>query len=81
MLEAGSGGLYSLIIFDYSAQLTSIKGYTVIGLDLEGHGRSDGILVYIPSFLRMAEGAHEVFQSFRGTYTGQKWFLAGEVSD
>ena len=55
------------------------EGFTVIGLDLEGHGRSDGILVYVPSFLRLVEGAFEAFQSRRSNYPNQTWFLCGEV--
>ena len=55
------------------------EGYTVIGVDLEGHGLSDGILVYIPSFTRLVEGAFEAFQSRREKYSNQKWFISGEV--
>jgi len=49
-------------------------------VDLEAHGRSDGILVFITDFERLVTGAFEYFQKRKTeAYSGQKSFLMGEV--
>jgi acylglycerol lipase len=55
------------------------EGFTCIAVDLEGHGLSDGLLAYIPSFENMVTGAYEVFEKRKEeVFKNQKSFLVGE---
>jgi len=58
------------------ARLCSEGKYKVISLDLEGHGHSDGLGVYIPVFDDLCQGAYEVFTSFSSSAPFS--FLMGE---
>jgi alpha-beta hydrolase superfamily lysophospholipase len=41
-------------------------GYAVFGMDVEGHGKSDGLQAYIPSFNDIVDDCIAYFKSIRG---------------
>lgn len=41
-------------------------GYAVFGMDVEGHGKSDGLQAYIPSFNDIVDDCIAHFKSIRG---------------
>ncbi len=43
-------------------------GYAVFGLDVEGHGKSDGLHAYIPSFNNIVDDTISYFKSVRGLF-------------
>ncbi len=43
-------------------------GYAVFGLDVEGHGKSDGLQAYIPSFNNIVDDTISYFKSVRGLF-------------
>ncbi|GBG59225.1 hypothetical protein CBR_g32242 [Chara braunii] len=56
------------------------NGYAVFGMDYEGHGLSEGLHAYIPSFNTLVEDCIEHFQMIkeRSEYSGKKCFLFGD---
>jgi acylglycerol lipase len=55
-------------------------GYAVFGLDVEGHGKSDGLQAYIPSFNNIVDDTISYFKSVREReeYKNKARFLYGE---
>jgi acylglycerol lipase len=41
-------------------------GYAVFGIDVQGHGKSDGLQAYIPSFNDVVDDCIVFFKSIRG---------------
>jgi len=59
-------------IVDFDSAGTGIRlaqaGYAVFGLDVEGHGKSDGLQAYIPSFNNIVDDTISYFKSVRGLF-------------
>lgn len=59
-----------MVDFDFAG--TGIRlaqaGYAVFGLDVEGHGKSDGLQAYIPSFNNIVDDTISYFKSVRGLF-------------
>ncbi|CAM6033145.1 unnamed protein product [Sphagnum compactum] len=55
-------------------------GYAVFGIDVQGHGKSDGLQAYIPSFNDVVDDCIVFFKSVRETkdYINKARFLYGE---
>ncbi|CAK9201129.1 unnamed protein product [Sphagnum troendelagicum] len=55
-------------------------GYAVFGMDVEGHGKSDGLQAYIPSFNDIVDDCIAYFKSIREQeeYKNKARFLYGE---
>mmetsp|Transcript_28892 Transcript_28892/g.56716 ORF Transcript_28892/g.56716 Transcript_28892/m.56716 type:complete len:365 (+) Transcript_28892:15-1109(+) len=58
------------------------SGYAVHSLDYEGHGKSDGILAFIPNFDSLIQDCYDHFSQVKNYYTDQqpslKFFVWGE---
>ena len=56
-------------------------GIAVVNMEIEGHGRSDGMLGLVPSFDRVIDDVSSFFQEImEKKFPGKKCFLVGEVS-
>ena len=58
----GYGDSSSWFFRDIALRLVS-NGYRVIGIDYEGHGKSDGLHVHIPCFITLVEDVCDYFSS------------------
>jgi len=55
------------------------KGIAVVTIEYEGHGRSDGLLSYIPSWEHLIDDTTQFFQQvLQEKFSGKKCFLMGE---
>lgn len=56
------------------------SGIAVVTIEYEGHGRSDGLLSYIPSWKDLIDDTSEYFKEvIEEKFPGKKCFLMGEV--
>ena len=56
-------------------------GIAVVNMEIEGHGRSDGMLGLVPSFDRVIDDVSTFFHEvMTKKFPGKKCFLVGEVS-
>lgn len=63
----------------YTAIRLARYGFIVIGIDLEGHGKSDGLSVYIPDFNKMVFDILKFAKQIQTTlFPDNPWFLLGE---
>ena len=63
----------------YTAIRLAKYGFIVIGIDLEGHGRSDGLQVHIPDFNKMVLDVLEFTKYIQSTlFPNNPLFLLGE---
>lgn len=57
------------------------SGIAVVNMEIEGHGRSDGMLGLVPSFERVIDDVSTFSQEvMTNKFPGKKCFLVGEVS-
>jgi hypothetical protein len=56
------------VIFAGTGIRLAQAGYAVFGLDVEGHGKSDGLQAYIPSFNNIVDDTISYFKSVRGLF-------------
>lgn len=55
-----------------------IRGYVVTGIEYEGHGWSDGILMYLESSEKMMDDVQEFFLQKQAEYDTLQWLVHGE---
>ena len=56
----------------------ALRGYVVTGIEYEGHGWSDGILMYLESSKAMMDDVQEFFLQQQAEYDELEWLVHGE---